>query len=320
MRKNNLLGILVILMLLIRFPAIAEAREVTIALPEHQVTINGQKIDSQSEMHPLLMYKGITYLPLTDEINEFVGLELKFYQLPWITEPGYDVWFVGLEDRTIERWPSHFRQPLNYLMDTAKILRNRIAVNTIAYDDFAVNSQLEYPLLSYQDIVYLPLTYQIVVNDLGWTYAYDDQMGLVIDSTDPIRPRWEDERIQIQSPSKGMDLYRYTYFTDGYLGYPQMTVGNGIWKVEYKQKGFPLQKVDITKTLSETIEEDISFNRQWNENEQCVKPDQEAWVDQGTAYIVCAYLDYKKGNVLVAIDLKTSKVQTVQYPLKEVNE
>lgn len=316
MNKTSLLCAVAVLILAM-CPLTAEAKEVAILLPEHQVTINGQEIDSQSEQYPLLVYKGITYLPLTEEINEFMGLKLKFYELSWITELGYDVWFVGLEDRTIEQWPAHFQQQTNKRIATAKILDNRTAINTIFDNEFAVNNQLDYPLLSYQDIVYLPLTYQIVVNDLGWTYAYDDQTGLIIDSTDPVRPRWEDERIQIQSPNKAMDLKRYTYFADGYLGYPQLTVGNGIWQVEYKRKGYPLQTVDIRETLGGTIEDDIEFNRQWNENEQRVKPDQEAGVDQGTAYIVCAYLDYKKGNVLVAIDLKTSKVRIIQYPLKK---
>ena len=40
------------------------------ALPAHMVTINGQVLDSTYMNYPLLVYKDITYLPLTDVVKK----------------------------------------------------------------------------------------------------------------------------------------------------------------------------------------------------------------------------------------------------------
>ena len=314
MKKKSLLSALVIL-LLAMLPQTAEAKAVNVSLPEHTVTINGHVVESRADQYPLVVYKGITYLPLTDEVMQFVGLEQQCYQQLWKTKNDRDVWFVGLADRTVSQWPVHPRQEANKRSHSAQVLAGRVAIKTIFDDAFYQNQQATYPLLRLREVIYLPLTYQIVVEDFGWTYAYDEQAGLVIDSTDPLKPRWEDERIPIQSPNAAMDLQEYTYYTDGYLGYPHMTIGSGIWKIEYKQKGQPLRVVDISKTLWEGLNGDVVFNLQWDEQGRQVQPDREAWVENDTAYIVCAGLGGE--NWLVAVDMKTALVTSTPYPLKQ---
>lgn len=291
------------------------AEAVKVALPEHAVTINGHVVDSRWDRYPLVVYQGITYLPLTDEIQQFVGLEQQFYQQLWKPEDGRAVWFIGLADRTSSRWPSYPTKEDNKRLDSARVLEGRVAVNTIFDDTFHQNQQLTYPLLQLREVVYLPLTYQIVVEDLGWIYAYDDETGLVIDSTDPLKPRWEDERIPIQSPNAGLDLQGYTYYPDGYLGYPRMSVGSGVWKIEYKQKGQPLRVVDISKTLWEGLNGDVVFNLQWDELGRQVQPDRQAWVENNTACIICAG-DVGE-NWLVTIDMDTAAVTSTVYPLQQ---
>lgn len=48
-----------------------------------------------------------------------------------------------------------------------QILEGLVALNTIFSQDFYDNQQAVYPLLSYRDVVYLPLTYDIVTDGLG---------------------------------------------------------------------------------------------------------------------------------------------------------
>lgn len=49
----------------------------------------------------------------------------------------------------------------------------------------------------------------------------------------------------------------YTYYPNypnGYLGYPNRTFGGyGTWHLEYKQKGQPIQVVDINESLTAAL-------------------------------------------------------------------
>lgn len=44
------------------------------------------------------------------------------------------------------------------------------------------NSKLKYPLLSFRDITYFPMTWEFGVNEFGWDYRFDAKDGLVINS------------------------------------------------------------------------------------------------------------------------------------------
>lgn len=90
-----------------------------------------------------------------------------------------------------------------------QILEGLVALNTIFSQDFYDNQQAVYPLLSYRDVVYLPLTYDIVTDGLGG-FAYDEQHSLVIDTTDPIRPQFQSDIISRQSP-QAMDQLSAVY-------------------------------------------------------------------------------------------------------------
>ena len=69
MMKKSKIGITIGLMIVSLFAssAFAQAKGATITatLPAHTVTINGQVLDSAYAPYPLLVYKDITYLPLT---------------------------------------------------------------------------------------------------------------------------------------------------------------------------------------------------------------------------------------------------------------
>ena len=128
------------------------------ALPAHMVTINGQVLDSTYMNYPLLVYKDITYLPLTDVVKKQFGLEQSFYQEPYVAN-GEPVWFVGLADREEAVWEFDTHRLTNQHRYDVQVLEGMVALNTIFSRDFYDNQLASYPLLQYRDIVSLWVEY-----------------------------------------------------------------------------------------------------------------------------------------------------------------
>lgn len=298
--------------LLLLMPLTAEAKTVSAVLPAHTVTIDGQALDSTYRQYPLLVYKDITYLPLTSAIQNQCGLAQAFYDEPYIAG-GKPVWFVGLADKADTAWTLDKRQKANPLKHNVQILDGMIALNTVFPKNFYDNQEASYPLLSYRDMVYLPLTYDIVTDVLGWAYAYDGQNGLVIDTTEPIRPQFQSDIIPRRSPQAWGNYQQYAYYPDGYLGYPNRTFGSyGTWQLEYKQKGHPVQVVDIVESLEAAMEGDIEFNVQFDADGQQIPAPQEPWLSDGKAYIFCVDI-YSNKNLLMSVDMQTAEVTLTPY-------
>ena len=49
--------------------------EVNMHLASFDITLNGQKYDNNTAEYPCLVYKDITYLPLTSEMCDYIGLK-----------------------------------------------------------------------------------------------------------------------------------------------------------------------------------------------------------------------------------------------------
>ena len=58
----------------------ALAQDVTATLPTFPVTLNGVAMEQQYAQYPLLVYKDITYVPMTWEETRLLGLETTYTQ------------------------------------------------------------------------------------------------------------------------------------------------------------------------------------------------------------------------------------------------
>ncbi len=56
----------------------AAQRDVTVNLPTFDVTLNGTKIENSTNQYPLIVYKNITYFPMTYYDSRFLGLESQW--------------------------------------------------------------------------------------------------------------------------------------------------------------------------------------------------------------------------------------------------
>ncbi|MDR3294859.1 MAG: transposase, partial [Clostridiales Family XIII bacterium] len=156
----------------------AGTKTVPVSLPDFAVTINEQEISGfqsgtdkshANSAYPFIMYNGITYVPMTFFNSSLLGLTSV-----WDSGSG-----LRIEKRDVDEMGIYVFSPAaspNGKRQTAKITDIHVEVNGRVID----NANEPYPLLSFRDIVYLPLTWRFAVDEFGWTYSFDEGDGLSI--------------------------------------------------------------------------------------------------------------------------------------------
>lgn len=135
------------------------------------VTLNGQTIDNELAKYPLLLYKNITYFPMTYNLCRFLGVETNWDN----------------STRTLSIDKSNIKT--DYVADvgannkkgravTLKTVNYPVIVNGVSVENY----DSTWPLLNYNDITYFPLTWQFAVDSFGWDYQWDAVNGLRINS------------------------------------------------------------------------------------------------------------------------------------------
>ena len=161
--------LIMVLVLILSVPAFASE---SASLPEFPVTLNETKIDSSFRQFPLLVYKDITYFPMTYYDCRFLGLKTS--------------WDGDTNTLTIEK-SNHFHggayRTYNWEWENGK--SNVVSVcnfNIIVNGKKIDNALEEYPLLTFRDVTYFPLTWRFAKEEFGWSYSFDSEKGLSITS------------------------------------------------------------------------------------------------------------------------------------------
>lgn len=162
---------------------------VSVSLPTFNITMNNVKIDNNERLYPVIVYKDITYVPMTYKDSRFLGLETK-----WSFEEGLQ---VNKINTTISYNPD--RGYSNRTLESAFIPESRIRVN----GKEIYNRNETYPLLLFRDITYFPLTWRFMVDEFGWSSSFDGVNGLIINSqgdkiTYPTTPTVESGKVFAQ--------------------------------------------------------------------------------------------------------------------------
>lgn len=165
--RLTLTGLLVLLCLSVVPPARA-AEQVAVSLPGFSVTLNGQTASSAHSRYPFLVYKDITYFPMTFYDGRLLGLYTQ-----WTGQAGLE---IRKNDAPFYEYVREVTEEPNDLIQTAQIVQGPVRVNGTRID----NSKEPYPLLLFRDVTYFPLTWRFAVDEFGWQYAFDAENGLVI--------------------------------------------------------------------------------------------------------------------------------------------
>ena len=170
--KKRLLSMVLALGLLLptAAPVFAASGSVSVTLPSFAVTLNGTEIDNDYSQYPLIVYKDITYFPMTYYDCRFLGLETGWTD----AKTGLFIDTTGIQGA----YHPYTQTSKNAKSAKAQIASFPITVNGQAID----NAKEEYPLLLFRDVTYFPMTWRFCVDEFNWQYSFTNADGLVISS------------------------------------------------------------------------------------------------------------------------------------------
>lgn len=147
----------------------AQTDFINVTLPSFNITLNGLEINNKESKYPLIVYKDITYFPMTYNACRFLGIET--------------FWKESSKELNIETtgitaaYKPYTNSTKNSNKYKAIIPNFSIIINGNTVD----NSKEKYPLLSFRDITYFPMTWKYSVDEFGWQYNFNSN-GLSINS------------------------------------------------------------------------------------------------------------------------------------------
>lgn len=197
-------GYAVILLLCISLFALVEHiraadASVRVTLPDFAVNLNGHPVENQYREYPLLVYNGITYFPMTWYDSRLLGLEVT-----WSPENGLDI----KQSPVTSSYVPNKSERRNASAYTAEVPTSAVTINGKVID----NSKEEYPLLSFRDVTYFPLTWKFAHDEFGWDYRWDEIEGLRITSHNP---RVQTVELPAYAGENGVALFKgYYYFVE----------------------------------------------------------------------------------------------------------
>lgn len=166
-----------IILVIMSSTVIAAENDIVASISPFKVKVNESGY-IENNAYPSLFYNNVVYIPMTYNFGESVG-------------------------RTIE-WVDGYEQDV--LLLTEKKGGNIIVKNTISENEISprtviaeiadctvavcvgenlnlIRGTAEYPLLRYKDIIYIPLTWENIVENFGWSYTFDEVNGVNIDAS-----------------------------------------------------------------------------------------------------------------------------------------
>jgi hypothetical protein len=150
----------------------ASETSVKVMLPKFKVSLNGHTVENQYRQYPLLVYRDITYVPMTWYDTRQLGLEAS-----WSPSVGLDI----KQSKVTTSYALYKADSRNAATYTANISTSAITVNGKVIN----NSKEQYPLLSFRSVAYFPLTWRFAHDEFGWDYKWDASNGLRIISHNP---------------------------------------------------------------------------------------------------------------------------------------
>lgn len=185
-------------------------KSMKITIPAFSITVNGVKVNNTYSKYPFIVCNNITYFPMTYSGCRFLGLE--------------NYWRGNKEGLTIDStgitaaYLPYRTTAKNAESDNASIPSFPIKVNGKEIN----NKKQQYPLLSYRNITYFPMTWDFAVKEFGWDYSFNLKDGLSINSDNikleqvPISGQMARDRSgKISENAAVTDQYVYYESTEG---------------------------------------------------------------------------------------------------------
>ena len=173
MKKISIVLLITALLFASFTPGFAAMERAT--LPDSPVTFNGTPIDNQRATYPLIVYKNITYFPMTWDYASALGLSSNYTEAR-----GLVIEKSNSSVNLVQSVTANNNLNASYAVSLPYF---PITVNGKRID----NARETYPLLLFRNITYFPLTWAFAVTEFGWEYSYNNVIGLKIE-THPFQP------------------------------------------------------------------------------------------------------------------------------------
>lgn len=151
--------------------AFGASRQVAATIPSFPVTLNELKFNNtDQEKYPLLVYRNITYFPMTYYQSNLLNLNTS-----WTAEGGLVITKGNSDTPKVFAYETPASKK-NSRTQTAAVINSKVTVNDKVID----NTKEPYPLLLFRNVTYFPLTWRFAVDEFGWNYTFDNKTGLNI--------------------------------------------------------------------------------------------------------------------------------------------
>ncbi len=134
-------------------------------VPSFAVSINGIDINTDKSEYPPLLFNNITYIPFTADIIGYLNLEYIW------NNPNNLIINRSADNTKSDAFNLKFQEgkSIKGMNCTITNVDKAIVINDVNLDS-------QYPVINYNNINYLPLTYEVITN-LGLTNTWDPTIG-----------------------------------------------------------------------------------------------------------------------------------------------
>lgn len=199
--KKSLAMVLALSSAFIIMPENVKAEKVVKAsLPGFNVKLNDRLVDNNYSEYPLIVYKDITYFPMTYNTARFLGIETN-----WSENSGLSINQTGVSG-AFDFYSTNKKNDNTYAVSVPEF---KIKVNGKEID----NKKEEYPLIVFRDITYFPMTWRFCVNEFNWDYEFTNKKGLEVKSLNTK----EKDKVEVKEEKKEEEWkdYSKTIFYNG---------------------------------------------------------------------------------------------------------
>ena len=270
--------------------------EINVSIPTFDVTVNGVEYNSDYSEYPFLVYNDITYMPMTYDFATFMGINITFNMgVNEVYHKGEMILHIGNAERTAIELGQYLKNIKNKASDMAVIPDYHTYVS---FEENEYDNQSLYPVINYKGITYLPLTWDVMHTLLDWEYSFDQDRGLVINSTKAVRPNGMNRKLFNRM---GTSTNEYVLGENCYLSYDIDVYysGNILWVSGDETKEYNLQ---------EQLKGKINYFNRMYKNGSLVKAEIPPELNGNILTIMCAKKDFGFANVMLTIDLNEGKV------------
>ena len=192
-------------------------KKVQAALPKFNVKINGTAVNSKTAEYPLLVYKDITYMPMTYDYCHLLGLESN-----WTKEGGLVVSRQSASTvPTVNEYTSSSRNAPKMI---AAVVNTPITINGVKIN----NVKEPHPFLRYKDVTYFPLTFKFTKESFNIYTNFLPDLGLGVYSENKFFYKYYPKGSKLQHTDLRVSSILYEMvavnISDGTAAYPANNV------------------------------------------------------------------------------------------------